>query len=147
MGNVFGMMFAGHGLCMLYLAAQNEHLMVSAETTAYSLASTIGFLGLHSDIQEDLYEQIVEVVGHDREPVSYNVSRIISCCDIEVPQTFEDFPRLEKVAHAFYEALRLYRWFFFAPWLEHYLEQVSDSRRIHSTSGGDRGYNSQHPER
>ncbi|KAH9973784.1 cytochrome P450 [Lactifluus volemus] len=72
MGNVFGMMFAGH------------------ETTAYSLASTIGFLGLHSDIQEDLYEQIVEVVGHDREP------------------TFEDFPRLEKVAHAFYEALRLY---------------------------------------
>ncbi|KAH9973810.1 cytochrome P450 [Lactifluus volemus] len=72
MGNVFGMMFAGH------------------ETTASTLASTIGFLGLHSDIQEDLYEQIVDVVGHDREP------------------TFEDFPRLEKVAHAFYEAIRLY---------------------------------------
>jgi hypothetical protein len=82
MGNVFGIMFAGHGLCMLYFIVQNEQLMASAETTASTLASTIGFLGLHSDIQKDLYEQIVDVVGHDREPVSYNVSRIISCCDI-----------------------------------------------------------------
>jgi Cytochrome P450 len=81
MGDVFGMMFAGHGLCMFYLTAQNEQLMASAETTASTLASTIGLLGLHSDIQEDLYEQIVEVVGHDCEPVSYNVSGIISYCD------------------------------------------------------------------
>jgi cytochrome P450 len=56
--------------------------MASAETTAHALASTIGFLGLYSDIQKDLYEEIVEVVGHDREPVNYNISRIISGCDI-----------------------------------------------------------------
>ncbi|KAH9973813.1 cytochrome P450 [Lactifluus volemus] len=71
-GNVFAIMFAGH------------------ESMASTLASTIGLLCLHSDVQEDLYEQIVDVVGHDREP------------------TFEDFSRLEKVAHAFYEANRLY---------------------------------------
>jgi hypothetical protein len=50
---------------------------------------------------------------HDREQVSYNVPRIVSCRDVQVPQTFEDFPRLEKVAHAFYEAIRLYRPCFF----------------------------------
>ncbi|KAI0262510.1 cytochrome P450 [Gloeopeniophorella convolvens] len=71
-GNVFAMLFAGH------------------ETTAFTLAATVGFLGIYPQIQEDVYQQIIEVVGHDRDP------------------TFEDFPRLEKVANAFYEALRLY---------------------------------------
>jgi hypothetical protein len=88
-------------------------VIVGAESMASTLASTIGLLCLHSDVQEDLYEQIVDVVGHDREPVSYNVSMSISCRDGLVPQTFEDFSRLEKVAHAFYEANRLYRRFFF----------------------------------
>jgi cytochrome P450 len=113
-GNVFAMMFAGHGLCIFCLIELNGQLIARAETTAFTLASTIGFLGLHSEVQEDLYEQIMEVVGCDRDPVGHNFSRIISCRDMEVSQTFEDFPRLEKVAHAFYEALRLFRWFFFA---------------------------------
>ncbi|KAH9962932.1 cytochrome P450 [Russula dissimulans] len=72
MGNVFGMMFAGH------------------ETTASTLAATIGFLGIYQNVQEDVYQEIVKVVGHDRDP------------------TYEDFPQLEEVAHTFYEALRLF---------------------------------------
>jgi len=71
-GNIFAMMFAGH------------------ETTAVALAATIGFLGLHSEVQEEIYQKIIEVVGHDRDP------------------TFDDFPRLGEVAYAFYEAMRLF---------------------------------------
>jgi hypothetical protein len=84
-----------------------------AETTAYALAATIGFLGLHSEVQEDLYQQVMEVVTGDSDPVGHKVSRIVPCHDVQVPQTFEDFPRLEKVAHAFYEAVRLFRRSFF----------------------------------
>ncbi|KAH9965006.1 cytochrome P450 [Russula dissimulans] len=71
-GNVFAMMLAGH------------------ETTASTLAATIGFLGVYQNVQEDVYKEIIKVVGHDRDP------------------TFEDFPQLERVAHTFYEAMRLY---------------------------------------
>ncbi|KAH9963634.1 cytochrome P450 [Russula dissimulans] len=79
MGNVFAMMLAGH------------------ETTAATLAATIGFLGIYQNVQEDVYQEIIKVVGHDRGP------------------TFEDFPQLEEVAHTVYEyeALRLYRPSFF----------------------------------
>ncbi|TFY70798.1 hypothetical protein EVG20_g2210 [Dentipellis fragilis] len=70
-GNVFGLMFAGH------------------ETTAHTLAATLGFLGIYPDIQKEVYDEIVSVVG-DREP------------------TFEDFNQLGKVLAAFLEALRLY---------------------------------------
>ncbi|KAI9509037.1 cytochrome P450 [Russula earlei] len=72
LGNVFALMFAGH------------------ETTASTIAATIGLLGLYSEIQEDIYKKIIKAVGHDRDP------------------TFEDFHQLEAVAHAFYEALRLF---------------------------------------
>ncbi|KAF8068982.1 cytochrome P450 [Lyophyllum atratum] len=71
-GNVFIMLFAGH------------------ETTAHTLAATLGFLGLHPDIQEEVLEQIVAVVGWDRDPV------------------FEDYSRFEKVLAVFYEALRMF---------------------------------------
>ncbi|KAI0049196.1 cytochrome P450 [Auriscalpium vulgare] len=70
-GNVFGLMFAGH------------------ETTAHTLAATLGFLSIYPDIQKEVYDEIVSVVG-DREP------------------TLEDFGKLEKVQASFYEALRLY---------------------------------------
>ncbi|KAG6812865.1 hypothetical protein H0H92_015793 [Tricholoma furcatifolium] len=71
-GNVFIMLFAGH------------------ETTAHTLAATLGFLGLHQDIQEEVLEQIIDVVGWDRDPV------------------YEDYASLNKVLAVFYEALRMF---------------------------------------
>ncbi|ETW77975.1 hypothetical protein HETIRDRAFT_420783 [Heterobasidion irregulare TC 32-1] len=71
-GNVFGLLFAGH------------------ETTAHTLAATLGFLGIHPQIQKEVYEEIIQVIGHDRDP------------------TYEDFNKLEKVLSVFYESLRLY---------------------------------------
>ncbi|KAF5379107.1 hypothetical protein D9615_005952 [Tricholomella constricta] len=71
-GNVFIMLFAGH------------------ETTAHTLETTLALLALHQDLQNEVYEQIVSVVGYDRDP------------------KFEDYANLDKVLHAFYEALRLF---------------------------------------
>lgn len=71
-GNVFIMLFAGH------------------ETTAHTLAATLGFLGLYPDIQQEVLEQIISVVGWDRDPV------------------FEDYAQLDKVLAVFYEALRMF---------------------------------------
>ncbi|PPQ65337.1 hypothetical protein CVT26_000052 [Gymnopilus dilepis] len=71
-GNVYIMLFAGH------------------ETTAHTLAATLGFLSVHEDVQEELYQQVVSVVGHDRDPV------------------FDDYNKLDKVLAGFYEALRLF---------------------------------------
>ncbi|KAF8191805.1 cytochrome P450 [Pholiota molesta] len=71
-GNVFIMLFAGH------------------ETTAHTLAATLGFLALHDDIQEDIYQHIISVVGNNRDP------------------TYEDYGKLDKVLAAFYEALRFF---------------------------------------
>lgn len=39
------------------------------ETTAYALSATLGFLSIHEGIQEEVYEEIVSVIGHDRDPV------------------------------------------------------------------------------
>jgi len=71
-GNVYIMLFAGH------------------ETTAHTLAATLGFLSLNQDIQDEVVEQIREVVGYDRDP------------------QFEDYNNLNKVLAAFFEALRLF---------------------------------------
>ncbi|KAJ8517930.1 hypothetical protein ONZ45_g4924 [Pleurotus djamor] len=71
-GNVFIMLFAGH------------------ETTAHTLAATLGFLSLYPDIQEDVVQQITKVVGRDRDP------------------TMEDYPKLTKVTAVFYESLRMF---------------------------------------
>lgn len=71
-GNVFIMLFAGH------------------ETTAHALAATLGFLAVYDDIQEEVFQQIISVVGSERDPV------------------FDDYAKLDKVLSAFYEALRLF---------------------------------------
>jgi len=71
-GNVFVLLFAGH------------------ETTAHTFAATLGFLGLYNDIQEEVLEQIISVIGPERDPA------------------IEDYPRLDKVLAVFYEALRLF---------------------------------------
>ena len=39
------------------------------ETTGHTLAATLGLLGLYQAEQEIVYQQIIEVVGHDRDPV------------------------------------------------------------------------------
>ncbi len=39
------------------------------ETTARVLAATIGLLSIHSEIQEEIYQQIISVVGDERDPV------------------------------------------------------------------------------
>lgn len=71
-GNVFLLLFAGH------------------ETTAHTLAATFALLAAHPDIQEDVYTQIMDVVGTDRTP------------------QLEDYHKLGKVLNAFYEAARMF---------------------------------------
>ena len=41
-----------------------------AETTAHSLAATLGFLSINEDIQEEAFQQIISVAGYDHDPVS-----------------------------------------------------------------------------
>ncbi|KAI0052099.1 cytochrome P450 [Auriscalpium vulgare] len=72
MGNVFSLLFAGH------------------ETTANTMTAVLGLIGLYPQAQEDMYEEIIKVVGHDREPV------------------FEDFGKLPKVLAVLYESVRLF---------------------------------------
>ncbi|KAJ7064839.1 cytochrome P450 [Mycena amicta] len=71
-GNIFVFMFAGH------------------ETTAHTLAATLAFMALHEDIQEEVVEQILDVVGSERDPI------------------FEDYGKLDKVLAIFYEAARMF---------------------------------------
>ncbi|KAG5646389.1 hypothetical protein DXG03_003712 [Asterophora parasitica] len=67
-------------------------LFAGHETTAHALAATIALLALHQDIQNDILKQITDVVGYERDP------------------TFDDYPNLDKVLNAFYEALRLFQY-------------------------------------
>ncbi|KAK1225613.1 hypothetical protein PQX77_011440 [Marasmius sp. AFHP31] len=71
-GNVFVMLFAGH------------------ETTAHTLAATLALLAVTPDAQDEVLQQIIDVVGWDRDP------------------EFSDYHTLNKVLAAFYEALRLF---------------------------------------
>ncbi|KDQ14567.1 hypothetical protein BOTBODRAFT_110044 [Botryobasidium botryosum FD-172 SS1] len=71
-GNTFLMLFAGH------------------ETTAHSLAATVGLLGVYQEEQEIAYQQIQAVLADGREP------------------TLEDFGSLDKVLNCFLEGLRLF---------------------------------------
>ncbi|KAJ7158345.1 cytochrome P450 [Mycena crocata] len=71
-GNVFLFMFAGH------------------ETTAHSLAGTLGFMAIHEEIQDEVFKQIMTVVGPDRDP------------------EFDDYAKLDKVLAIFYEAARMF---------------------------------------
>jgi hypothetical protein len=41
-----------------------------SETTANTLAATLALLAIHQDIQQEILEQIIDVVGLEREPVS-----------------------------------------------------------------------------
>jgi hypothetical protein len=39
------------------------------ETTAHTLAATLGLLGLYQDVQDEILQHILDVVGPTREPV------------------------------------------------------------------------------
>ncbi|KAL0067455.1 hypothetical protein AAF712_005443 [Marasmius tenuissimus] len=71
-GNVFVMLFAGH------------------ETSAHTLAATLGFLAVDEAAQDEVLQEIIDVVGYDRDP------------------EFDDYNNLNKVLSAFYEALRMF---------------------------------------
>ncbi|KAF8135969.1 cytochrome P450, partial [Mycena galopus ATCC 62051] len=71
-GNIFVLLFAGH------------------ETTAHTLAGTLGFMAIHDDIQDEIAEHIISVVGTDREP------------------EFEDYSKLDKVLAIFHESARMF---------------------------------------
>ncbi|KAF7360369.1 hypothetical protein MVEN_00766600 [Mycena venus] len=70
-GNTFIFLFAGH------------------ETTANSLAATLGFMAINEVIQDEVLEQIMSVVGPDRDP------------------EYDDYLKLDKVLAIFYEATRM----------------------------------------
>ena len=42
------------------------------ETTAYSLAATLGLLALNNDVQDEIFRHIISVVGYDHAPVCDN---------------------------------------------------------------------------
>ncbi|KAJ6588862.1 cytochrome P450 [Mycena capillaripes] len=71
-GNIFLFLFAGH------------------DTTAHTLAATLGFMAIHDEIQTEVVEQIMSVVDPDRDP------------------EFDDYAKLNKVTSIFYEATRMY---------------------------------------
>ncbi|KAG8929205.1 hypothetical protein FRC01_004694 [Tulasnella sp. 417] len=70
-GNTFIFLIAGH------------------ETTAHATAYLFGLLALEDNVQEELYDHIVAVLG-DKQP------------------TYEDIPRLDLVLATFYESLRMF---------------------------------------
>ncbi|KAG1739195.1 cytochrome P450 [Suillus paluster] len=73
-GNIFALLFAGH------------------ETTAHTLAATLGFLSLHPSMQEEIVEQIREVTkGRENGEI-----------------TFDDYSKLDKALAAFYEGVRMF---------------------------------------
>lgn len=43
--------------------------MIVIETTAHSIAATLGLLALNNDIQEEIYQHIISVIGYDNAPV------------------------------------------------------------------------------
>ncbi|TFK28630.1 cytochrome P450 [Coprinopsis marcescibilis] len=71
-GNMYILLFAGH------------------DSTSNALAATLAYLAIDTDIQDEIVEQIVSVVGWDR--------------DTE----FDDYRKLDKVLAAFFEGTRLY---------------------------------------
>ncbi|KAF5368657.1 hypothetical protein D9757_010213 [Collybiopsis confluens] len=71
-GDIFVILFAGH------------------ETTAHALGATLGLLAVSQDAQDEVFEQIKDVVGFDRDP------------------EFDDYNRLNKVLAVFFEAIRLF---------------------------------------
>ncbi|KAF9223689.1 cytochrome P450 [Gyrodon lividus] len=73
-GNMFALMFAGH------------------ETTAHTLAASLGFLALNADVQDEIVAQVQDVT-RERDDGAVLLG---------------DYGRLDKVLAAFYEGIRLF---------------------------------------
>ena len=58
--------------------------MVVIDTTAHSLAATLGLLALSSDVQDEIYQHIISVIGYDNAPVCANDSTY----DVDSHQVF-----------------------------------------------------------
>jgi hypothetical protein len=63
-GNTFIFLFAGQGMFSFIFMGPNIQYCV--ETTASSLAVAVGYMAIHDDIQEEVVEQIMSVLGADR---------------------------------------------------------------------------------
>jgi cytochrome P450 len=87
----------------------DDVLVTYAETTASTLAGTLGMLALHPQIQDEIVEQIVSVTGDDRDPVCLPSHSPLSHTDTAKYQTFEELGKLSKVAAAFFEGSRMFR--------------------------------------
>jgi hypothetical protein len=74
------------GTFYLYQLPVTDSTPPETETTAHSLAATLGFIGLHDDIQNEVLEQIVSVVGYDRDPVCFGYP--MSCARIPTPPCY-----------------------------------------------------------
>lgn len=48
----------------------SSNVFPDLETTAHTLAATLGFLAYYPEIQEEVYEHILSVIGKIRDPVS-----------------------------------------------------------------------------
>ncbi|KAG6808633.1 hypothetical protein H0H92_003437 [Tricholoma furcatifolium] len=88
-GNVFAMLFAGH------------------ETTARTMSATLSLLALHQDIQSEILEHIVSVIGYDHDPVSVPPD-IFHLLTTAINQDYSDYEKLNKVLALFFESMRLF---------------------------------------
>lgn len=67
-GNAFTMMFAGHGKILTFTPTSSKSHDIK-ETSAGVLAATLGLLAIHQDEQEKAYQEIMQTIPADREPV------------------------------------------------------------------------------
>ena len=89
--------------CFLHLRANS-----SPETTAHSIAATLGFLAVFDKLQEEIYKQIISVMGYKRHPVLF-FFHLARGTGLTALQVYDDYSKLNKVLAAFLEALRMFR--------------------------------------
>lgn len=69
-GNVFVLLFAGHGkLFELLVWEAGRFVNTFTETTAHTFAAALSYLAVNPDIQQEILDHIVSVVGWDGKPV------------------------------------------------------------------------------
>ena len=64
------------------------------ETTAHSLAATLGLLALNNDVQDEIFQHIISVIGYDHAPVCL----IASDDDVGflIPKIFQRFSTITQ---------------------------------------------------
>ena len=75
-------------------------LLVVIDTTAHSLAATLGMLALNNDVQDEIFQHIISVIGYDHDPVCALAAIIIvvryGCGFSHSSKFFIGFRRLPK---------------------------------------------------